>query len=93
MTSICVNCNCDGGGLIDLDHVFRVVEPLKDAGVDDAVDRPHSSSIFSATLCALTGFCVVMRMLIGVDLPSFIAARIMPPASKANSRGIVPVDW
>ena len=26
------------------------------------------------------------RTLIGVDLPSFIAARIMPPASKANSR-------
>ena len=27
-----------------------------------------------------------MRTLIGVDLPSFIAPRIMPPASKANSR-------
>ena len=37
-------------------------------------------------LVGLRWFLPVMRTLIGVDLPSFIAARIMPPASKANSR-------
>ncbi len=42
-------------------------------------------SIRSAISWARSRFLPVMRMLIGVDLPSFMAPRIMPPASKANS--------
>ncbi len=48
--------------------------------------RFTSFRIRSATLRALFMSLPVMRTLIGVDLPSFMADRTMPPASKANSR-------
>ena len=41
--------------------------------------------MFFATLWAAFRFLERMRILIGVDLPSFMAPRIIPPASKANS--------
>ena len=44
------------------------------------------SRIAAAIRWAVSWFLPVTRMLIGVDLPSFIAAWIIPPASKANSR-------
>ena len=45
-----------------------------------------SRLIASAIARACARFLPERRMLIGDDLPSFIAERIMPPASKANSR-------
>ena len=39
-----------------------------------------------AILWATFSFLPVTRMLMGVDRPSFIAERTMPPASNANSR-------
>ena len=45
-----------------------------------------SRLIASAIERAWGRFLPERRMLIGDDLPSFIAERIMPPASKANSR-------
>ena len=47
-----------------------------------------SSWITVAIWCAIFWSLPVTRMLIGVDLPSFIAERTMPPASKANSRSL-----
>ena len=47
-----------------------------------------SLRIIEATRCAIFWSLAVTRMLIGVDLPSFIAERTMPPASKANSRSL-----
>ena len=44
-----------------------------------------SASIFSAIFRAFTRFLLVIRTFRGVDRPSFIAERIIPPASKANS--------
>ena len=47
-------------------------------------DPARGSPRRSARACGM--FLPVIRTLIGDDLPSFIAERIMPPASKANSR-------
>ena len=47
-----------------------------------------SRLIASAIVRAWGRFLPERRTLIGDDLPSFIAERIMPPASKANSRSL-----
>ena len=61
-------------GPVDVDDVLGVVEPLDDPGVDHAVDpRRPWRWIASAIARAFSWFLPVTRMLIGVDLPSFIA--------------------
>ena len=74
-------------GAVDVDDVLGVVEPLDDPGVDHAVDpdAPWRGSARRSRGPVLW-FLPVTRMLIGVDLPSFIAPRTRPPASKPKSR-------
>ena len=54
------------------------------ASTTPSMPRTAASSL-SASARALVRFFAVTRTLIGVDLPSFMAERIIPPASNANS--------
>ena len=64
-----------------------IVDPLHDAGVDDAVhvhDRLSGCSPRSGGTAS--GLCPMTWMLIGVVRPSLSAVLTSPPASNANSR-------